>query len=465
MARPQRKLVIVSNRGPYRAVTRSGKRVLLRAAGGLVAALDPVLRARGGTWISAAESDTPKAAAGDPQLEYNLASVPLSRAEREGFYQGVSNAVLWPILHSMPSTIRIGQAPWSSYEHANRAFCDVVLANSRVGDVVWVQDFHLMLLPRMLRQKRARARLGWFCHIPWPGRGVFDVLPRREEIIQGLLGADVVGFQTESYCRNFLACVEDMTDLRVDHARMIVRDRSRTVRVVSAPIGVPVDEIQTLASDPSMAAEVEKIKRSVNGRRIILGVDRLDYTKGIPERLLAFEQLLRSDPSARNRYVLVQVMVPSRTDVQAYARLKDDIDRLVGDINGRYSRTGQVPIHYLYRNLDQPRLYTLYLAAEVALVTPLRDGMNLVAQEYVAARVHGGGVLILSEFAGAAEYLDDALMVNPYDSHALAAALKKALSMSTREANRRMNRLRVAVHKLDVHRWADEFVQLIEKAV
>jgi len=329
--------------------------------------------------------------------------------------------------------------------------------------VIWVHDYHLMLVPGMLRKKRRRSQIGWFCHIPWPSSDLFEILPWREEIIQGLLGADVLGFHTEVYVRNFLECVERLTPLGVDHSRRTVRHQDRETRVISAPIGVPVAELSALAADPAVVRAATELQQGVGGRRIVLGVDRLDYTKGIPERILAYEQFLRRSRGTKNRYVFVQVMVPSRTDVRAYATLKSEVDRLVGSINGRFSRTGQVPIHYMYQNLDQKTLFAHYLAADVALVTPLRDGMNLVAHEYVASRLDEGGALVLSEFAGAAEYLRDAILVNPYDIHGMASALHEAFHMDTRTMKRRMRSMRAEVMRLDVHRWANDYLRELEQ--
>lgn len=460
-----RKLIVVSNRGPFRTVEVAGQPRLVRAAGGLVAALDPVLRARGGVWVSAkqaAQSDlvADLAASDHP---YQVATVPLSQADTDDFYSGISNSLIWPILHSMPPTVRISPAPWRAYEKANEAFSQAVLDSSSLADLIWIQDYHLMLMPGILRAARERARIGWFCHIPWPGVELFQILPWYRQILEGVLGSDLVGFHTESYANNFLACVSELMNYQVDLARKTVRlANGRTVRVIVAPIGVPVDEIQTLAADPRVSAYAEHIRQSL-GRRILLGVDRLDYTKGIPQRLMAFEQLLRADRSARNRYAFVQIMVPSRTDVQAYADLKQEIDRLVGDINGSYGRAGRIPVQYMYRNVPQDKLLAHYLAADVSLVTPLRDGMNLVSMEYCTTRIHGGGVLVLSEFAGASEYLDGALLVNPYDIHNLANTMQKALDMPESEASDRMISLRSAIHKLDVHRWADDYLGMLER--
>ncbi len=470
------RLIIVSNRGPYIEKLVRGKRKRVRAAGGLVTALDPVLRKRGGVWVSTEEQLSGRAGGAtelaqrasvpgetlEPE-DYRIVEVPLARAIQSGYYDGVSNAVLWPLLHSFPPTIRVGKAPWANYVQVNHAFAERVVDCSNSSDLIWVHDFHLMLVPALIRERRDKVKIGWFCHVPWPGPDLFGILPWREDILEGLLGADVLAFHTEGYVRNFLDCVARFTGARVDYEKRTIRMKLRRIRVEVAPIGIPVDEVQTLASNPAVAAQIEQIRSRVGGRKIVLGVDRLDYTKGIPERILGFEQFLKSDRSARNRYVYVQIMVPSRIDVDAYAKLKSEVDRLVGDINGRFSSVGRVAIHYLYRSLDQLSLYAHYCAADVALVTPLRDGMNLVAQEFVANRLDCNGVLILSEFAGAACYLKDAVMVNPYNITELGESLKVALTMSEREQRKRMRSLRTEVHKLDVHRWAETCIKSIEQ--
>jgi trehalose 6-phosphate synthase len=461
-----RRLVVVSNRGPYRVAESGGKRRRVRAMGGLVSALDPVLAKRGGVWVSADDDSVQELpdASGEP-MRYDLASVKLSRSDREGFYLGVSNSMLWPILHSMPPTVRMRRPAWKHYESANRAFSETIAGVTKPRDLLWIHDFHLMLVPQMLRELGVRARIGWFCHIPWPGFDLFEILPWREQVLEGLLGADVIGFHTDAYAQNFLACAaRHLGRGRVDPRGRRIRVGDRTIDVIIAPVGIPVPEIEALAADPKVSAGVERIRRWVGERRIILGVDRLDYTKGIPQRLLAFEQVLRADRDARNQFLLVQVMVPSRTDVRAYADLKIEIDRLVGDINGRFSVAGRVPIHYFYREMNQTELFAHYRAADVALLTPLRDGMNLVALEYAACRSDGGGVLVLSEFAGAAQYLREAVIVNPYDGQGVAAALRKALSMPADEARTRMQALRKQVKRMDVHRWADQFLGCLESS-
>ena len=463
MARKSRKLVVVSNRGPYRHESSRGRERWVRAAGGLVTALDPVLQKRGGVWISAKPAkDFDAVTIPAPKLDYDLAHVSLKRADQRGFYEGVSNAVLWPLLHGFEPTMQIGDAPWASYVNANQAFADTALSMSSAGDLFWVQDYHLMLVPRLIRAKHPKARVGWFCHIPWPPPDTFGILPWRTDILEGLLGADVLGFHLPEYAKHFRECVERFTPYEIEGDHVVCRGRH--VASITAPIGIPVNELQALSLDPDVGREVERIRSMMNHRRIVLGVDRLDYTKGIPERLAAFERLLRRDRNARTRTALVQVMVPSRTDVEAYADLKDEVDRMVGDINGRYGETGRMPVHYLYRNLTQRALFAHYRAADVALVTPLRDGMNLVAHEYAAARTDNDGVLILSEFAGAAKHLQGAVLVNPYDIESTTSAIQGALTMKMAEKKKRMRSLRESVLRLDVHGWADAYIHALEGA-
>ncbi|MBX3247005.1 MAG: trehalose-6-phosphate synthase [Myxococcales bacterium] len=382
---------------------------------------------------------------------------------REGFYMGLSNAILWPLLHGFATTIAVADAPWDDYVKANERFAKATLESSRPRDLVWIQDYHLMIVPGLLRKARRRQRIGWFCHVPWPPPSTFGILPWREAILEGLLGADVLGFHTEEYVTAFLECAQTYGPYEVDLDARTVRVGARTVRVIAAPIGIATTALDALARSEEVEDELVRLRAKTGGRRILLGVDRLDYTKGIIERMRAFDRFLAKDKSARERVLFVQIMVPSRTDVQAYAELKDEIDRLVGDINGRYATTGIVPLQYFYRNFNQRRLLAHYRAADVAVVTPLRDGMNLVAHEYVASRIHENGVLVLSEFAGAAAFFDGhPLLVNPYDVDGIATALEKALAMPATEASARMRSLREIVRGLDVQRWADGFLEALE---
>ncbi len=449
-------LIMVANRGPV--VRRRGE--LVRSSGGLVTALDPALRKSGGQWVFASHES------GFPELGYGLVPVQLTRKVETAYYNDVANAALWPLLHGFTPSVRMGEVPWDAYVTANERFAEATLASSRATDLVWIHDYHLTLVPELLRRKRPRQRIGWFCHIPWPGEDQFRAFPWSKQLIEGLLGADLVAFHSRDYASNFLSCVARVAKRAVDYGDLAeggpkggeVRLEGRAIRVKVTPIGIPTRDVRALVDDPKLHRRAAQLKSSVLGRRIILGVDRLDYTKGIPERFLAYEQLLTSNPSLVDEIVFVQVAVPSRTKVAAYASLKDEIDRIVGWVNGKHGHTGRVPIHYRYQHLGPPELYAHYLAADVALLTPLRDGMNLVAQEYVASRHDGTGVLILSDLAGVAEHLTDALLVNPYDLQTVAQTLATALAMPREEQTRRMRHMQAVVEDLDVHRWAQRFL-------
>jgi alpha,alpha-trehalose-phosphate synthase [UDP-forming] len=451
------RLVVMSNRGPLRPVRRGRKIEWERSTGGLVTALDPVLTGRGGVWVSGSST-----AATPPDHPYDLAAVRIPGPIEKLYYGGFSNAILWPVLHSFPSTIRLAEGPWDEYVSANRAFARGALRASGEDDTFWIHDYHMTLVPLMLRKDRPDSRIGWFCHIPWPGADTFRILPWHPMILEGLLGADLLGFHTERFATNFLDCIANLTEHEVDFDTRTVRFLDRTVRVGAFPIGIDVGWVDDLMANPAMDMEAEDVRRSMRDRKVVLGVDRLDYTKGIPERLLAYERTLQRNPHMADEVVFVQVMVPSRTEVAAYASLKNEVDRLVGSINGKYAITGEVPIHYLFQSMDPRQLYVHYRAAHVALVTPLRDGMNLVAHEYVAAHPDGDGVLILSELAGAAEYLTGALVVNPYDLDAVAEAIERALHMDSAEMRERMDSMRRVVTDLDVHGWADRFLAALE---
>ncbi|MEM1416752.1 MAG: trehalose-6-phosphate synthase [Myxococcota bacterium] len=454
-------IVVVSNRGPFRVSGTGARRKRVRAAGGLVTALLPVLRERGGTWVSAQETDHPLVVADQGESEpFDVAEVKIPKRQRDAFYGPFSNGVLWPLLHSMKATVPLGAAPWDAYDAANHAFAEVALKAGGSEGTYWVHDYHLMRVPGILRERAPGSRIGWFCHIPWPGPDLFSALPWRSEMLDGLLGADLLGFHTEEYAEQFLACIRRLTDHPVRGETIDVGERR--VKVVVAPIGVPWDELQSLARSPGVERERSRIRRRIDHRAMILGVDRLDYTKGVPERLEAWARLLAKRPKLREGAVLVQVMVPSREAVKAYQDLKDEVDRLVGDINGRFALTGRVPLHYFYRSLNPEQLYAHYRAADVGLVTPLRDGMNLVAHEYCGSRVEEDGVLVLSEFAGAAHYLRSATIVNPHDVVGTAEALEEALRRPRLEQREPMQELRKQVAALDVHKWAAGYLGRLE---
>ena len=450
------RLIVLSNRGPVRLEDLHW----VRSSGGLVTALDPLLRRHGGVWVSAGEEEAEGPTADTiPDVGYRQQLVMLPESVRTGFYSGFSNGVLWPTLHGFPSIGQVDEAPWEDYEAANRAFAEAALEDTGEGDLLWVHDYHLMRTPLLLRNTQPDLCIGWFCHVPWPAGDQFATLPWRRELIEGLLGANIVGFHSARYAAHFLECAAEFAEAAVDfNAECVITPHGRT-RVIVAPIGIPTQDIERLINSDEVRTQAAELRRAVKGRRIVLGVDRLDYTKGIPERLSAFARLLEQHPHYLDELVFIQIVVPSRESVGAYANLKEDLDRLVGQINGQFSRAGQVPIHYIYRSLDATELYAHYKAADVALVTPLRDGMNLVALEYIASRSEEDGALVLSEFAGAAEHLTQAYVVNPYDVDSVAAELRRALTAPVEELRSRMRALRRELAALDVHAWADGFLR------
>ncbi len=446
-------LVVVSNRLPF-TVTRSAQGLERRPSpGGLVSALDPVLRKRGGTWIGWAglELREGERIPADHD-EYRIAGVPLSDAEIQRYYHGFSNRTLWPLCHSLPALARYDRRDWLAYERVNQRFADVTVAQGDGSAVVWIQDYHLMLAPERIRMGAPDTRLTFFFHIPFPPYDIFRLCPWDRELLQGLLACDLVGFHVEGYAQNFLDCAERRLGARVDRKNRLVEYGDLTSQVGVFPIGIEFDAYEDAArkaSDPGRRPR----------ERVVLGVDRLDYTKGIPNRIGAFERLLELHPEHRENVTFLQLAVPSRSQVAEYRELKREIDELVGRVNGRFASASWSPIRYLYRSVPRDRLAAMYRDADVALVTPLRDGMNLVAKEYVACQVGEPGVLILSRLAGAAETMREALFVNPYDVEETAEAIHRALTMDAEERASRMAALRRRERRDDVEAWVQSFLE------
>jgi alpha,alpha-trehalose-phosphate synthase [UDP-forming] len=451
------RLLVVSNRGPVELRRGPLGFRAVRTVGGLATALDDVMREHQGVWIAWSgrpeQIDLPAA-----DLGYGLRHVRLKEREVSQYYVGLANQVLWPLCHSFPTRCRFQRSFWVAYRQANEKFAAQLIDEAHAGDVIWIQDFHLALVPALARGVLARHPIGLFWHVPWPPVAVFSIMPWREEVLTGMLGADLIGFQTEDYCHNFLDSVETLLGLTVSRDTMTIRHGERRVQVAALPIGIDSRAFARLAAEPETQEKVRRLRQQITAERIILGVDRLDYTKGILERLLGFERLLDRHPEYRRTLCLVQVAVPSRTRVEDYRELKRSVEEAVGRIAGRFTFEGWVPIRYLYTSLSREQLVPYYAAADVSLVTPLRDGMNLVAKEYVACRTSGDGVLVLSEFAGAAHDLREAVVVNPYDPEAIAAALHRALQMPDADSRRRMRALQAQVCHRDIRWWADTFL-------
>ena len=451
-------LVVVSNRLPVRAERRHGELSLARSPGGLVAALDPVLKRLGGVWVGWAgvPQEDIDAAGGltiPPQEGVCYRQVPLSAREVSQYYGGFSNRTVWPLFHYFVGRTTIDAATWHAYERVNERFARAMVEEARRGWLVWVHDYQLLLVPQYLRRLVPDARIAFFLHIPFPATDVFRVLPWSRGLLRGMLASDLVGFQVQAYAWHFLNSAQRLLGCEVDAAAGIARFEGREVSVQVHPISVDVGHIEGLARGH------EPPPRDGERTAEVLGVDRLDYTKGLYERLLAVERFLERYGSYHQRVRFTQLLVPSRERVTEYSQLKRQIDETVGRINGRFSEGGWVPIRYFVRSLPHEELVPLYRHADVALVTPLRDGMNLVAKEYITAQLEDDGVLILSEMAGAAEELQEALVVNPFDVEAVAEALHRALSMPQDERRARMSALRDRVRAHDVHAWVSRFLE------
>ena len=462
------RLILVSNRLPF-ALERAGtdEWIVTLSAGGLVSALAPVLRGRGGTWIGwpGVAGDIPNAPFAEATRDagYEVVPVALSEAERDEFYYGYSNEVIWPLFHDLQNFCHFEPTFWETYKAVNERYAEAIARHCQPGDFIWVHDYHLMYVAQALRERDIHAALTFFLHIPFPPFDIFAKLPQQQRLLRALLQFDLLGFQTRRDLRNFLQCVRRvLPDAEVLPSSGLQRIRSsgRTIRAGSFPIGIDFESFEKGAASEEVARRARELRAAFPGCQLMLGVDRLDYSKGIPERLRAFRVALERHQELRGRVVLIQAVVPSRVEIPRYHEFKGRIDRLVGDTNGRFSTDTWLPVHYRFRSLDRDDLLAHYRACEIALVTPLKDGMNLVAKEYCACCVQkNDGVLILSQFAGAAEQLKPAVLVNPYDVEQVADAIFKVFRMSDAERRARMKRMRRIVHHEDVFWWVDSFLK------
>ena len=459
------RLLIVSNRLPVSAQVAPDGLRMVPSSGGLATGLRPWHERSAGLWLGWPGDVSGATTAQKEQLEQDLhrrglVPVHLTGDQVDGYYHGFANRVLWPAFHYLIDRVPVDATGWDAYREVNEAFAEVVAREYRTDDTIWIHDYQLMLLPAILRARLPDARIGFFLHIPFPSSEVFRILPWRREILSGLLGADLVGLHTFAYMRHFMTSLLHVDGVEADIDR--VRTGGREVKVGVFPMGVDAAAFSDLASDPDVLARVDAIRRDAGGRRIVLGIDRLDYTKGIPRRLLALERLLARDPDLRESIRYIQVAIPSRGSVDSYRRFRSHVEECVGHINGAYGSLGALPVHYVHQAVSPPDLVALYCAADVMLETPLRDGMNLVAKEFVASRVDEDAVLVLSEFAGAAAELNGALTVNPYDIEGVADSIHRGLSMSLAERQARMRALRRRVIEHDVHAWAGAFIQQLD---
>lgn len=459
-------LVLVSHRLPVSIRIEHDTVISKPSAGGLATALSSVTDEPGALWVGYAGDLSSLDDAQKEHVARKLASMKLSHVEiptdeHTGYYEGFSNGVLWPLLHYLVDKVQLDAArSYAAYRAVNERFARHVAARAPRGARVWVHDYQLFLLPSLLRALRPDVRIGFFLHVPFPTHEVFRILPWREELLRGVLGADLIGFHTESYQHHFAATAAHVLGVDLSHDELSWD--GRTVRLATFAISIDVERWACGAASERAALRATELRDNAGARRIVLGVDRLDYTKGIPRRLLAIERFLERFPALRDTVQFVQVAVPSRESVEEYAAYRRVVDALVGRINGTFGTADRVPIHLLHKGVDFDELCALYRAADVMLVTPLRDGMNLVAKEYCIAQHGAPGVLVLSEFAGAAEELCDAILVNPYDVDSVAEAIACALEMPAHEREQRMQRLEATIRANPVSAWAARFVNALD---
>jgi trehalose 6-phosphate synthase/phosphatase len=455
------KLILVSNRLPVTIVKKGDKLSLKQSIGGLATGVGSFYKSYRSLWIGwpgvvlsgreKERKEIEKILAGD-----NCRPVFLSQHYIDNFYHGFCNKTIWPLFHYFPLYTVFSDKFWKAYKQVNQHFCEKVVEVADGRNIIWVHDFQLLLLPRLIRERLPDATIGFFLHIPFPSSEIFRLLPWREEILKGILGADLIGFHTYDYALHFLSSVRRVLGYEPTFGQVFVGNRM--VRVDAFPMGINYRRYANAAKDINVQKEIEKIKKKVRDSKIIISVDRLDYTKGIPQRIEAFDLFLEENPEYKEKIMLVLVAVPSRGAIDQYIHLRRQVDELVGKINGKYGTIGWTPVWYLHRSLSFDTLAALYAVADVTLVTSIRDGMNLVAKEFIAAKAKGEGVLIISETAGASKELCEAIIVNPNNKNEVAEAIKKALSMSRNEKLENIRGMQFRLKRYDVKRWANDFM-------
>jgi trehalose-6-phosphate synthase len=461
------RFVVVSNREPWMHEQISHRLKVTKPASGMVAGIEPIIRALGGTWVAHGSAPADRLAVDEKDhvflppnsREYMLRRVWLTRREEEGYYYGISNRALWPLCHMAYTRPAFSQTDWNIYRDVNKRFCDAVL--EEIGQdkaIVFIQDYHLALLPRLLKDRRPELRIVLFWHIPWPDPEVFRIFPWGQELLEGMLGANILGFHIRHHCDNFLTTVEPLTKTEVDYGMSQVCSNGGHITHIRAyPISVDYQQIVHDAVSPEVVRKMAGFRERLgnHGSRpwIMVGADRLDYTKGIPERIRGYELMLKQHPELQAKVTYLQLAAPSRTAIDDYKHLNEELDDLVDGVNRQYRTDGWLPIHYLKCHHDYFSVLAAYRMAHAVIVSSLHDGMNLVAKEFVSARTDGDGALILSQHTGASRELTDAILVNPYDTQALADSMYAAYTMSEVERRSRMAGLRCQVEQNDVFRW------------
>jgi trehalose 6-phosphate synthase/phosphatase len=464
------RLMIISNRLPIAISKEDGQLKAQTGSGGLITALAPVLKNRGGIWVGwPGPVDAEEQGLVRSLLEkenrnagFLLQPIFLTDKEIKLYYEGFSNEIIWPLFHDLQSECHFDPSYWHAAQEVNKKFAEKIQQNIKPNDFLWVHDYHLMLVGQELRKMGVQEKIGFFLHIPFPSLDIFLKLPWRFQLLQALLEYDLIGFQTLRDQRNFLQCVKTLfpTVKRKNKGQMcLCQINSRELRVGAFPISIDFKEFSEMASDKEVTDHILEEKGHFQGQKMVFSCDRLDISKGIPYRLEAIRHLLKNYPDIHGKVTFFQVVIPSRIEIPKYQELKKEIDRLVGEINSQFTKTGWVPIHYLYHSIGRKELLAFYRIAEIALITPVKDGMNLVAKEYVASNINENGVLILSEFAGAAsQFQKEAFLINPYDIEGLADTIYKALMLPPANGKKRMRRMRRIVQQRDVFWWLKFFL-------
>ncbi len=463
------RLLIISNRLPLNVEKRDGKLHFQPSLGGLATALGAFYKSRPSLWIGWPGIEQEKVEKGEEkEIEDKLAEercypVFLSGKDVDDFYFGFCNQTIWPLFHYFPQYVEYDPVLWQAYQRVNEIFADAIVSVAKEDDIFWVQDYHFMLLPKLIRDRLPKATIGFFLHIPFPAYEVYRLLPWRREILEGLLGANLVGFHTHDYVWHFLNSTRNL--LGGSSSMGWITTPGRVSKADVFPIGIGYEHYSTIARSPEVAAEVEKFREKLGDRKIIVSVDRLDYSKGIPNRLEAYGLFLEKHPEYREKVVFILVIGPSRIKVQRYAEMKQQIEEMVGTINGKFGTIGWVPVEYLYSPIPYHALLGLYKMADVCPITPVRDGMNLVAKEYLATKIDGRGVLILSETTGAAREMGDAIIINPNNIEEIAQAFADALTMPEKEQIERNRAMQERIKRYDISRWAKDFIDKLQETV
>lgn len=463
------KLIIVSNRLPVTVSKKKSKFSFQPSVGGLVTGISSLDMSQEQIWIgwpgitlSGYSTKSDSIELKEKLSEENYLPVFLKHKDFENYYQGFCNEIIWPLFHYFVQYANYEKKYWDSYKRVNEAFSKEVLEVANEDDVIWIHDYHLMLLPELIREKLPKVKIGFFLHIPFPSSEIFRLIPWCSEILEGLLGSDLIGFHTFDYARHFLESVRRV--LGYEHTLGQITLGNHAVKVDTFPMGIDYQKFSQAPAKKEVQSSIAKLREAIKeDYKVVLSIDRLDYTKGIPERLEAIDYFLDRNPNYIEKVVFIVVAVPSRIDVEHYKLLKDQVDNLAGRINGKHGTIGWTPIWYMFRSFDFNDLTALYSVADILFLTPLRDGMNLVAKEYVATRKNEDGVLILGEMAGTAKELGEALIINPNDLEGTSNALKQAITMPIDEQKRRMKSMQGRLERYDVKRWAQDFMDRISQ--